>query len=80
MVEISSYHDSGVYKWLSKSSGEKVKTLTRTVFYGYAALREIIKDKLISAETMVSLNMCAYISGFMILILQSVVSLGISAL
>lgn len=75
MVEISSYHDSGVYKWLSKSSGEKLKT----VFYGYAALREIIKDKLISAETMVSLNMCAYISGFMILILQSVVSLGISA-
>lgn len=78
-MEISSYHDSGVYKWLSKCSGEKLKTLTRTVFYGYAALREIIKDKLISAETMVSLNMCAYISGFMILILQSVVSLGISA-
>lgn len=57
----------------------KGKTLTRTVFYGYAALREIIKDELISAEGMVSLNMCAYISGFMILILQSVVSLGISA-
>lgn len=60
----------------------KGKTLTRTVFYGYAALREIIKDYLISAEIshkLVSLNMCAYLSGFMILILQSVVSLGISA-
>lgn len=57
----------------------KGKTLTRTVFYGYAALREIIIDKLISAAGMVCLNMCAYISGLMILILQSVVSLGISA-
>lgn len=58
---------------------EKGKTLTRTVFYGYAALREIITGKLISAEGVVSLNWCAYISGFMVLILQSVVPLGISA-
>lgn len=47
----------------------KGKTLSRTVFYGRAALGEIIKDELISAEGMVSLNMCAYISGVMILIL-----------
>lgn len=43
-------------KWLSRRKGEKGKTLTRRVFYGFAALREIRKDQLISAEGMVSLN------------------------
>lgn len=69
MVEISSSHDTASVQMAEQEFWGKGKTLSRTVFYGGAALREITKDELMSAEGMVSLNMCAYVSGFMILIL-----------